>query len=157
ADQDLHYQTFAQLQKNQTWNVILGNAKPGDNQAPVPPTDALMQESRSPRGGLDGQNPPQPLAAKGAGYLANKVNGHEWSATHGGTVENPYQDDLQSACIFPLLEPKSCAGASATASGCDCKQEDIDAGSQNPLCQNSSGAYTTTQLFGKAYPGVREL
>jgi len=156
-DTDLHFQTAAQLKDNGTWNVILGQTNPGGGQAPVPPIDALMQESRSPRGGVDGENPPKPLLGTEAGYLANPVNGHEWAATHGGTVDHPNQDDLQFACIFPLLQKKSCAGLSATASGCDCKQDELDAGSRNPLCQNSAGNYTTDQLFGKAYPGVREL
>jgi hypothetical protein len=146
ADRELHYQTAHQLADKGTWKVILGDAHPGGAQPPVPPTDALMQESRNARGGVDGENPPGALAGIEAGYLANKVNGHEWAA----------KDDLQYACIFPLLQSNSCAGLPSDQA-CDCKQADLDAGSRNPLCQNSSGSYTTQQLFGKAYPGLREL
>lgn len=151
ADRELHYQTASQLADKGTWKVILGDAHPGGMQAPIPPTDALMQESKNARGGVDGESPPAPLAGTEAGYLANRVNGHEWMATHGGRT---VPDDLEYACIFPLLQPNSCDAASSV-SGCDCKQDDL--GSKSPLCQNSSGSYTTQQLFGKAYPGLREL
>jgi hypothetical protein len=146
---ELHYQTAEQMKTSKTWDVILGNSNPGNNQAPILPTDALMQESVNARGGNDGQNPPQPLAGTAAGYLANRVNGHEWAV--------PDHDDLQYACIFPLIKPRSCTGDLATAPGCDCKQTDLAKGSNNPLCQNEGGNYTTDQIFGKAYPGLREL
>jgi len=135
--------------------VILGKSNPGMNRPPVPPTDALMQESRDPRGGLDGENPPKQLAGTEAGLLANPVNGHEWL--------NPKGEDLQYACIFELPEPKPCGGPVDPAtgkvtvsSGCDCKPGDL--ASNNPLCQDAAGTYSApSQRYAKAYPGLREL
>jgi len=48
---ELHYQTAAQLLANGTWGVVLGNDDPGGNAPPILPTDALMIESKDPRGG----------------------------------------------------------------------------------------------------------
>ena len=42
------------------------------------------------------------------------------------------------------------------ASDCDCFGPNLDE-LRNPLCQNQQGAYTTTQLRAKAYPGTRIL
>jgi hypothetical protein len=60
--------------------------------------------------------------------------------------------DLQYACVFPLGTPKTCT----EAADCDCFGNNL-ADVQNPLCQNAQGAYTTTQLRAKAYPGIRIL
>jgi hypothetical protein len=59
---------------------------------------------------------------------------------------------LQYACIFDLAPPKTCT----EPADCDCFGTNL-ADVQNPLCQNAQGAYTTTQLRGKAYPGLRML
>jgi hypothetical protein len=109
-----------------------------------------MVESTSPRGGVDGESPPQPLAAPNAGYLANPVNGHEWGNTD--------QSDLQYACIFPLAASRDCGAVARQPDpqpGCDCKA--VVPGDNNPVCQDQSGAFTTTQTHAKAYPGLREL
>src|SRR5262249_30573652 len=122
---------------------------PGNNTPPIQPTDALMIESKDPRGGADGENPPRPLVGTNAGYLANPVNGHEWVNTD--------QDDLQYACIFPLPEARDCTKAIAEnpPPGCDCKPgKESD---NNPLCQAPSGQSSTTQTYAKAYPSLREL
>jgi hypothetical protein len=143
------YMTPAELRTNGVWDVVLGNAKPGNFAAPIPPTDSLMIESKDPRGGMDGESPPVPLAGTNAPPMANPVNGHDWV--------NMDQDDLQYACIFPVPETRDCAQVvmETPTPGCDCKpgQE----GNNNPLCQNASGQYTTVQRYAKAYPGLREL
>lgn len=64
----------------------------------------------------------------------------------------PKRDDLQFACIFPLPTPHDCADVGATS--CDC--EDIH--NDSPLCaKNPFTGNPTTQVYGKAYPGIREL
>jgi hypothetical protein len=141
---ELHYQTAHQLEKSGTWDVILGNANPGDNKPPVFPTDPLMVESVNPRGGMDVETPPAPLVGTEGGYLANKINGHE--------RVNPGSDDLQYACIFKLSTPKPCAGADADSTSCDCAEdprypETSVTVAKNPLCQEETGNYTTTQRF----------
>ena len=146
---ELHYQTAAQLLANGTWGVVLGNDDPGGNAPPILPTDALMIESKDPRGGMDAETPPAPLVGTNGGYLANKVNGHEWV--------NSGQDDLQYACIFKLAQTRDCTQVLAEnpAPGCDCppgKESD-----DNPLCQGPDGRYSDTQGFAKGYPGLREL
>jgi hypothetical protein len=73
--------------------------------------------------------------------MANPVNGHEYY-TDGSS-------DLQYACIFPLQTPVTCSG-----SGCDC---DGSSTTMTPLCQQASGEYTDTQVYAKAYPGLRQL
>jgi hypothetical protein len=162
TDNGLHYQTATQLAMNNVWDVILGNAKPGSAAPPIEPTDQLMHESVAARGGSDGENPPKPLVGTEGGYLANPVNGHEWSPPL------PDQDDLQYACIFPLEGmARDCATIDQAhptddTAGCDCKPEDVNPGAggiptNNPLCQDSSGQYSTVQRFAKGYPGLREL
>ncbi|HEX4338066.1 MAG TPA: hypothetical protein VH062_19285 [Polyangiaceae bacterium] len=148
---ELHFKTAAQLTADGTWDTILGNDNPGNNAPPVLPTDALMTESKDPRGGMDGENPPQPLQPTSAGYNAQPVNGHEWV--------NVDQSDLQFACIFPLAATRDCAAIAMQnpQPGCDCKPNDVAMNNLSPLCQNAQGQYTSTQLAAKAYPGLREL
>jgi hypothetical protein len=79
------------------------------------------------------------------------INGREWATNNS---------DLQFACIFPLVDPqtgtpapKDCADPGDDACACH-----AGANTQNtPLCQKNGGTYTTTQIYGKAYPSVREL
>ena len=130
-------QSAAQLSANGTWNVILG-----DPAAWIDATDPLMVESFAAR---SGQNPitGDALAPAGAGYLANPINGHEYS--------NPQQNDLQYACIFELPQSRDCSNPNEIA--CDC----TDPNNDNPLCQAQNGQFGTTQYFAKAYPARREL
>jgi hypothetical protein len=125
-----------------TWDVILGDPTCYASGSACLPADPLMEESFLQR---TGTNPVtnDALAPGGAGLLANPINGHEY------TIDT--KDDLQYACIFPLTVPRDCTDASNTA--CDC----VDPMNDNPLCQDSTGAYGQTQYFAKAYPGVREL
>jgi hypothetical protein len=146
---ELHFRTASQLQRDGVWSVVLGDPNPGNNAPPIPPTDALMIESKDPRGGMDGETPPRPLAGTNAGRLANAINGHEYV--------NADQDDLQYACIFPLPEARDCTQAVTKnpSPGCDCRPgHEAD---NNPLCQQANGQYSTNQTFAKAYPSLREL
>jgi hypothetical protein len=147
----LVYQTPAELVSKHTWDKVLGNDAPGNSAPPILPTDNLMVESVGPRGGDDGESPPAPLASTTGGSLANPVNGHEWV--------NSDESDLQYACIFPLAETRDCAKIVGLnpEPGCDCKPSSLALADDNPLCQDSSGKYSTTQGFGKAYPALREL
>ncbi|MBW2455082.1 MAG: hypothetical protein JRI68_11255 [Deltaproteobacteria bacterium] len=130
-------QNACELQQNGVWDVILGNL--GQN---VAPTDPLMVESVEPRTGV---NPITggALASPDSGPMANPINGHERSI--------PQRDDLQYACIFPLAQPRDCTDPNQIA--CECN----DPNSDNPLCQDGSGQYGTTQYYAKAYPGRRHL
>jgi hypothetical protein len=129
------------------WDVILGDPAKG-----VLPLDPLMRESRKPR---SGKNPITGAVVADPGATspdANAINGHEWNtdtAKQGGVPNG----DLQYACVFELETPRDCATATTT---CDCTTADTD-GSENPLCQSASGAYTKVQRRAKGYPGVREL
>jgi hypothetical protein len=74
------------------------------------------------------------------------INGREWSTGKG---------DLQFACVFDLMTPKDCTQAQYTGA-CDCAPGALN--SQTQLCEkDATGAYTTTQIRGKAYPAIREL
>lgn len=123
-----------------TWDVILGD--PAKN---VIPLDPLMVETFQKR--LPGTNPiTGDLIVDASMPLGNPINGHDW------TIAN---DDLQYACIFPLLpgSKRDCTNANLTS--CDCASSTND----NPLCQpdpNNMNA-PTLQVRAKAYPGLRHL
>jgi hypothetical protein len=73
-------------------------------------------------------------------------NGREWATN---------RDDLQFACIFDLAAPKDCT-LMQFAGACDCQPG--NASIDTPLCQkDATGAYTNTQIKGKAYPAIAEL
>jgi hypothetical protein len=117
---------------------------PGDaTTPPTPPSDKLMFETTVDRTLLFGTEPHPIVGAAGA--LApssataplNVINGHETNIKRS--------DDLQYACIFKLPQARpNCTGA-----GCDCDADGVDY--NRPLCEG------TTQVYAKAYPGVREL
>ncbi len=136
------------------WDWILGEFDPVID-SPVP-DDPLMRESVAPRSGV---NPATgvALAPASASYMANPINGHEWNIADN--------NDLQYACIFPLLNETDCltpeeyqdlAFAGEAAPACDCTDfgDEIFA---NPVCQEPSDGYGLTQRYGKAYPGLRQL
>jgi len=145
----IDFRTPTQLVSAGAWGAILGDATPPGGGPPVLPTDTLLVESIDPRTGVDGQTPPAPLASPSAGYQANPVNGHEWVNTAG--------DDLQYSCIFPIPMARDCdmLAQQSPQPGCDCKPG--TASDENPLCQTTTGTYSTLQLFAKAYPPLREL
>jgi hypothetical protein len=122
-----------------TWDVILGD--PTKN---VKPLDPLMIETYQKR---TGTNPitGDPLADSSMPNT-NPINGHEW------TIPN---DDLQYACIFPLLPGtnRDCTNTNLTA--CDCTVKTND----NPLCQADPNNMNspTLQVRAKGYPGLRPL
>ena len=119
------------------WDVVLGDPALND-----PPKDPHMIESIFPR---SGSNPITGAAITQPGNPTNPINGSEY------TISN--QDDLQYACIFPLLASKNCNDPSIVS--CDCK----DPSNDSPLCEpnpNNPGQ-RTLQTKAKAYPGLREL
>lgn len=103
------------------WSALLG--QPG-----TPPTNPYMVESIDPRPGIANPNP---------------INGHEYA--------NPYQDDLQYACVFDLAQPRDCSDPSIVS--CDCTNPAND----NPLCAPAPGGGNTLQVKAKAYPSLRQL
>ncbi len=123
-----------------TWDVILG-----DPAKQIKPLDPLMLETSEKRTGV---NPitGAVLADSMVNPSANPINGHEW------TIPN---DDLQYACIFPLLagSERDCTNMNQTA--CDCSASDND----NPLCAPDPNNMNnpTMQVRAKAYPALRPL
>lgn len=129
-----------------TWAQILGSPgtawRPAINGRPevagvpaVAPSLPQMIESELPRAGVS---------------VGNLVNGREFDTSASGGAAS----DLQYACIFPLPEPRDCAGVAADAA-CDCFEGQLD----KPLCEQQPGASTpgTVQYYSKAYPAVRQL
>ncbi len=130
-----------------TWDMIAG-----DVDAFVPPKDPLMIES------IETRNGTHPITGDpivpSVQPLANEINGHEYVI--------PYRDDLQYACIFPLVEVDGAGNvtpavrdcSAITFEACECSDEDND----NPVCAiNPATGAPTNQVSGKAYPGVRQL
>ncbi|HMI83914.1 MAG TPA: hypothetical protein VK550_07455 [Polyangiaceae bacterium] len=132
------YKTAKQLGNDGVWADIVGD--PLNAQGPVPPRDTHMVESIKPRPGL---------AGPGSNSHTDMKHGHEWDPSKDMAQPNA---DLQYACIFDLVPPKTCT----EAADCDCFGPNI-ADVQNPLCQNAQGAYTSTQARAKAYPSPRIL
>jgi hypothetical protein len=122
------------------WDLILGDPATGKK-----PLDPLMVESMEKR---KGTNPVTGEALVDSSTpLGNAINGHEWTIVG--------QDDLQYACIFPLLPGTERDCSDPTLTACDC----ADPNNDNPLCApnpNDSGL-PTLQVRAKAYPGLREL
>ncbi|HEY6725967.1 MAG TPA: hypothetical protein VI197_18160, partial [Polyangiaceae bacterium] len=131
----LRYQDAKSLAQNQVWSLVLGDTTRG-----VPAADPLMRESVEPRQGttpgLASLAPPE------SAPFANPVNGHEYYPRGSA--------DLQYSCIFPLEAPLPCGDDQS----CDC---DDSAATLTPLCQEPDGSYGDTQLYAKAYPGLRHL
>jgi hypothetical protein len=143
----LEYLNAADLETEGRWDVMLGRSDVNGGN----PTDTLMVESIDPR---NVQPYPQahPLlpgvmvGAPTATSLPNPINGHE-------QVAQAVRDDLQFACIFQLKESVPCTDANSDA--CDCNYD--EAGKNSPLCTGVTPDKDGTQVYAKAYPGVREL
>ncbi len=124
---------------NSTWDVIIG-----DPANYVKPLDPLMIPTFQKR---TGTNPITGDALVDASMpLGNPINGHEY------TIPN---DDLQYACIFPLLPGSSRDCTDSTLTACDCTVSTND----NPLCQvdPNNQSRPTLQVRAKGYPGIRPL
>ena len=132
------YKTAKQLRDDNTWAKIVGD--PHNAAGPVPPNDPHMIESIQPRPGLPGPS---------SAVYADPIHGHEWDPSKDTSRKD---GDLQYACTFPLRQVKICLDSD----DCDCSGPDI-IDTKKPVCQNTAGAYTNTQLRGKAYPSTRIL
>jgi hypothetical protein len=142
----VQYMSAEELVASGRWPVLVGD--PGQG---VPPTDPFMRESPDPRTGTNPVTGAPIVPPSSTDPQGNPINGHEQA-----NVQNM---DLQFACTFRLPEPIICDEASfQAAQGCDCFQEDIDAGFNRPVCNPpGGGAPTIVQSFGKAYPSLRQL
>jgi hypothetical protein len=147
AGHELQYLDGAGLIDNQRWPLLIGDPAAG-----TPPTDPFMRESVAER---SGQNPLMHTAiapALSTNPSESEINGHEQNI--------PDFADLQYACTFPLAAPKVCAPGDTA---CDCspdKMGNLNAvtAANSPLCQPPSGGVaSSTQYYGKGYPGLREL
>jgi hypothetical protein len=122
------------------WRAAMGSVPEQLATLPVPPSEPTMVESAAVRPNVSSGNP---------------INGRDFDTgqTEGGPGA---PDDLEYACIFPLLTPRDCAQRSrANGDSCDCYTGTLD----RPLCEVTPGNGTpgTTQYWAKAYPGLRQL
>lgn len=136
----IQYMTAAELQQEGRWDVILGDPDNARN-----PTDPFMIESVDPRPAL-----PHPFL-NGVGTTANgtrnEVNGFEQN------VIQSERADLQFACTFQLSDPVDCD--MTNEGGCDCNADEF--AKNSPLCTYTTPMADGTQVYAKAYPGLREL
>jgi hypothetical protein len=128
---NLDFMSAAELASNNRWQVIVGN--PSGNVRPSDPFMVASVELRQGTNPITGDAISPPTGPT----RANPINGNDFIS--------PSNNDLQYACIFPLGFPRECGNTS----GCDCST--VDQGVNKPLCNG------TQQVFGKAYPGLREL
>jgi hypothetical protein len=135
----LEYLSADEISWQGLWDVILGEP---DASPPVLPSDPFMRAQIEPRetGAANPRVPSIAIEAPRDGAGGNPINGHEYNIN--------INDYLQYACIFPLSEPRSCLDVPPGV-GCDCKETQVIG--QRPLCDG------TTQLYAKAYPGMRFL
>ncbi|WP_437954516.1 hypothetical protein WME76_23340 [Sorangium sp. So ce119] len=130
-----------------TWEIVLGD--PANH---VAPADPFMIESRAPRAGVNPITGDQLVHPDATGW--NAINGREYTVSPGST------GDLQYACMFDLLNERSCEGSSQS---CDCR-ESVTGVNDSPLCKpegtndlGDPGDRDSIQQRAKAYPGLREL
>jgi hypothetical protein len=143
----LAFLSASDLEAEQRWPMLVGDAKNN-----VPPSDPLMVESIDPRTGTSPVTGAALVSADSSDPLANPSNGHEKNV--------PDRDDLQFACIFSIPAPRDCMTGDKT---CECSAPEggnasTVVASNSPLCQPPTGGpASTTQYFGQANPGTREL
>jgi hypothetical protein len=136
----LRYLSAHELQATDRWSAILGDASKN-----LPPADPFMRESTAPRSGTNPITGDAIVPETSLDPRASPINGHE--QVSDGT-------DLQYACTFPLEKPEACG---PDDQACDCGAAALD-NRNRPLCQPpAGGTASTTQYFGKAYPGLRPL
>ncbi|MEY2936778.1 MAG: hypothetical protein RL033_7527, partial [Pseudomonadota bacterium] len=147
----LRYKSAAELevQGDPTWAQVLGSSgvpwraatgtQPEVTSVPrTPPALPQMVESEVPRSGVTG---------------GNAINGGDYDTASAPNGGGP--DDLEPACLFPLPQPVNCAALDPISDNCGCF-----AGSEaSPICEQTPGvsAAGTTQYWGKATPGLRQL
>jgi hypothetical protein len=143
----LTYLDGANLEREQRWPLLLGD--PAKN---LKPSDPLMIESTSPRSGRSPLTDRVLVPASSQDPTANPDNGHEQNI--------PDLAELEYACIFPFVTPQPCMPGDSECACSPAKDGDTSAvtAANSPVCQPPSGGPAeTTQYFGKAYPGSREL
>jgi len=140
TSETLEFLNAPELEAAERWPLLIG-----DPSTYSPPTDPFMRESVESRSGTNPIIEASIVASTSEDPEANPINGHE---------QETFARDLQYACTFRLPEPVVCD--SPNLQDCVCHEEDL--GSNRPVCQPpEGGAATTTQYYGKAYPGLREL
>ena len=143
----LTFLSASELEAEQRWPLLVGD--PNNN---VEPSDPLMMESIDPRTGTSPVTGAALVPADSTDPLANPSNGHEQNV--------PDRDDLQFACIFALPAERDCVNGDQS---CKCTPDRNGTAAaviatNSPLCQPPSGGQaSTTQFFGQANPGTREL
>lgn len=143
----LTFLSASELEAEERWPLLVG-----DPHNDVEPSDPLMVESIDPRSGTSPMTGAPLVAADSTDPLANPSNGHEQNV--------PNRDALQFACIFALPAERDCVNGDDS---CQCTPDLKGSAAavvetNSPLCQPPSGGRaSTTQFFGQANPGTREL
>ena len=144
---NLSYSSADKLESQQRWPLLVGD--PSQN---TKPTDPLMIESIGERSGTSPLTNTPVAPSSSLNPLENPINGHEQSVPDFAT--------LQYACTFALPEPVKCDSADVTCE-CSANKDGDDSGIvayNSPACQPPKGGpASTTQYFGRAYPGTRQL
>ncbi|HMI83993.1 MAG TPA: hypothetical protein VK550_07850 [Polyangiaceae bacterium] len=136
------YKTAKEILEQNLWLDLVGD--PENPKGPVLPGDAHMVESIAPRPNL---------APPSSGAKADPIHGHEWNPSEA----KQRSADLQYACTFAL--PPTGTKMCTSDDDCDCAgtQDELDK-RKSPLCQNqTTNAFSITQVRAKAYPGTRIL
>jgi len=101
---------------------------------------------------VNASNCPPPAAGQNTGTVAGQplcdpINGREWSTN---------KEDLEFSCIFDLKPQYGGTGKDCTnpdyMGACDCAPGGINSATQ--LCDSVT---PTLQVYGKAYPSIREM
>lgn len=147
STQALEYLSPSELAAEGRWPLLLG--EPAKN---TPPLDPFMRESIEPRSGKNPLTGTPTVSESSHDPQANPINGHEQASAD--------LSDLQYACTFELSKPRACENGDAN---CHCSADKngdttaVDA-SNSPLCQPPGGGpASTTEYYGNAYPGTRQL
>jgi hypothetical protein len=139
------FKTYDELNLQDPDGNVFWDDIAGDPEKYVPALSPYMQESTTPRTGVDpitgiATSPP------GSPNGTNDLNGHEWS------IPTP-PGDIEYACVFPIFPPIDCSVPGAV---CDCSGPSA---ATNPLCDPNpqDNMNTTLQTRAKAYPGIKHL
>jgi hypothetical protein len=96
--------------------------------------------------------PPTATGSVAGQALCDPINGREWNTN----IPAQGHEDLQFSCIFDLKPQFNNVGKDCTLpqykAACDCAAGALNSGSQ--LCDSAT---PTLQVYGKAYPSVREM